>query len=383
MQSKVLDLNELMGSGSPSTSNANDTSSLTVLEVPDLVDFTMSASIGKVLYDNMIMENLKGQVAMTSQTLNMKNLSFNMLGGSIDMKGTYSSKDIKNPAMDMGLIIKDADIQQTVKTFNTVQKLAPIASKCTGKFGTSIAFSTILDQHMNPVYNTLNGAGKLTTGNVIISNFEVLNQLADAIKMNQFKQLNLNNINISFRFKDGRVNIDPFDANLAGVKSTIQGSNGFDQTIDYTMNMSIPKALLGNQVNTAITGLLAKGNALAGTSVSIPDPIKVKALIGGTVTKPIIKTGMGESGSSVVNDLKDKAKEEFDKKKKELEDKAKVEADRLKKEAADKVNAETERLKKEAEVKAKAEADKLKKDAEKKAKKEAEDQLKNIFKKPK
>lgn len=383
LTSGMLDLNELMGSESSSTTATADTAPMSVLEVPDLIDFTVNAKAKKVIYSDMEMDNFDGLITIASKTLKIKNLGFNMLGGAISMTGSYDSKNIKNPAMDLGLDIKNANIEKTVKTFSTLKKIAPIAEHCKGTFSSTLAFSSLLDEHMNPVLGTLTGSGKLTTGNVSITNLEVLNKLGESLKMNQFKELSLNDVKLSFRFKDGRVNVDPFDVNIEGVKTTISGSNGFDRTIMYTMVMLIPKAMFGDIANSAIAGLVSKVNSITGAAVTIPDPVKVKILIGGTVDKPEIVTDFSEQGGNVIKSLEGQAKAEMEKLKKEMEDKAKAEADRLKKEAEEKAKAESERLKKEAEQRAKAEADRLKKEAEEKAKKEAQDKVKDLFKKPK
>jgi hypothetical protein len=39
----------------------------------------------------------------------------------------------------------------------TVQKMAPIAKTCKGKFSTDLTMKAILDQHMQPDLNTLTG----------------------------------------------------------------------------------------------------------------------------------------------------------------------------------------------------------------------------------
>jgi hypothetical protein len=201
--------------------------------------------------------------------------------------------------------------------------------------------------------------------------------------MDQFKKMNVNDVNLSFKFENGRVNIEPFDVNIAGMKSTVHGSNGFDETIDYTMALKIPTSMMGGAATTAVSGLFAKANQAAGTNISMGKEVNVKVKIVGTVSDPKIETNIKDMAGSVVTDVKTQIKEQLEDKKQELEDKAKAEADRLKKEAEDKARAEADRIKKEAENKAKAEADRLKKEAEEKAKKEAEDKLKNLFGKPK
>ena len=80
--------------------------------------------------------------------------------------------------------------------------------------------------------------------------------------------------------------------------------------------------------------------------------VKMNLLMGGTVDKPTIKTDLKSTTGGIVNSIKDKAKEELDKKKQELEAKAKAEADKLKQEAEAKAKAE-------AEARAKAESNKV------------------------
>lgn len=365
--SRLMDVNEMMGSsatanGTPAKATG-DTSSMTALDIPEYIDFIMKASIGKIIYDNIILDNVKGNISIRDKTLGMNDVSFNTLDGSAVMNGVYNSRDLKNPAMNFDLDVKNMNIQKTVATFNTVKKMAPIAEKCSGTYSASFKVAGKLDNHMNAQMNTFNGGGKLQTGNVTLSNFEPISKLADALKMPQYKQMSLSNLNFSFKFSNGRVYVDPFDASLAGTKARIEGSNGFDQSIDYAINLAIPKSMLGSGATAMVTGLVSKIPGI-GSNFSIPDPVNLKVNMGGTVSKPEIKTGLKEASKSITDDLKAKAQEELDKKKKELEDKAK---------------AETDRLKKEAEAKAKAESDKLKKQAEDKLKKEAQDKLKNLF----
>jgi hypothetical protein len=161
--------------------------------------------------------------------------------------------------------------------------------------------------------------------------------------------------------------LDPFDLKVANIKSTVSGSNGFDQTLDYVMKTEIPGMGLTEKLNMGQKAL-------------------VSILIKGTVTKPIVSLGTKEMVAGAVDALKNKAKDVINQKKTEVMDKANAEKDRLKKEADDKVNAERAKLqaeadkaKAEAEAKVKAASDKAKKDAEDQLKNNAKDKLKGIF----
>ena len=383
LKSTLMDLNEFMGDDASSATT--DTAATAMIEVPPNLDFAVAASFSKLLYTNMEMTNVSGTVKVKDAKATMENVKMNLLDGAMIVDGSYDTKNIKKPLMDFDLNISDFDLTKTYKTFNTIQKLAPIAKYAAGKFSTTIKFAGAMNNKMDIDLKTLNGIGKLQTKNIVVSGFEPINKVADAIKMEKYKRLDMSNTNLSFKFKDGRVNIDPFDVKLANSKVNIAGSNGFDESIDYTMKFEIPRSEFGSQANALVDGLLSQANS-KGAKLSMGDKVNLDVLVGGTVSKPTIKTGLNGSGASLMDNLKNQAKAELDKQKTELEAKAKAEVDKLKSQAQAQVDAEKakaqaeiEKQKKDAEAKAKAEADRLKKEAEDKAKKEAKKQLNGLF----
>jgi hypothetical protein len=390
ISSSSINLNTIMVGSTSTAATPADTAPMQVLKVPENIEFDLNADIGKVIYTNLELMNVKGNLQIANGAVNMKDIRMRMLEGTLGMKGSYNSTDSRSPSVDFAIDIEGFDIPKTFTAFNTVQKLAPIAGRCTGKFSTSFSFTGKLDQHMNPVMNSLNGKGNLKTQQIVVSNFEPLSKLADKLKMEQLKKMEVGDVNLTFKFSDGRVYVDPFKLKTGKIVSTVSGSNGLDQSISYVMAMEIPRDMMGGKANSAIEGLFAKA-AGKGVDISLPEKINVDALIEGTVTKPEVSLSLK---GAKTDDLKAKAMEELEKKKKEAEEKIRAEAEKLKKEAEDRVNAEKEklrqegeRLKKEAEDKINAEkerlkqeAEKKKKEAEEKIKKEATDKLKNLFK---
>lgn len=351
LNSSLLDLNELMG-GSSTTSTA-DTSKLSVLEVPANIDFAMNTSLRKILYENLTFDNVAGKVQVHDQKIDLSNLAFNILKGNVIMSGTYATTDPKKPAFDYALSLQHFDIQQTYKAFTTVQKMAPIAERCNGSFSSDLKVTGLLDPHMQPVMNSLTGNGMLSSQNVVVSNFEPLSKMADALKMEEYKQLSVQDVKIFFEFKNGRVNVKPFTSQLAGTTATISGSNGFDQTIDYTVGLAIPKSKIPASAVSAMSGALAKANNLIGTSIQLPDPIKVNVLIGGTIRQPTIKTDFSKQGQSIVSTVKEEVKQQVE----QQVDNAKQQA----REQSDKILAEASKQAQAIRDAAKASADEVKK----------------------
>jgi hypothetical protein len=278
--------------------------------------------------------------------------------------------------------MKNFDIPKTYKTFVAFQKFAPIAEKTTGNFSANFTLKTEMDEKMFPVYNSMNGAGILSCSQIKVQGFEVLNKLADALKMEKYKTMMLDKASFAFSFENGMITIKPFDVNFDKTKANISGSNSIDQNINYVMHLDIPKNQFSGQANTLLNGMVSQLNTKGG-NVNVSDPVKMDVIIGGTVSKPTVKIGLKGAMDNVIEDLKNKVNEELDKKKQELENKGKEEADKLKKEADEKLKKaqeDADKKKKQAEDSIKRESDRLKKEAEDKLKKEKEELLKKKIK---
>lgn len=341
------------------------------LLIPKNLDLSLTTDVKKIVYDNITLLNTKGQVIVRNGKADLRGLSFNTLGGTVAMNGYYDSGNEVKPKLNYDLDIQNVVLKDAYATFGSVQKLAPIAEKTEGKVSVKFNVMGSMKNGTEIDLNSLNGGGRLLSPSLKITGTEALDKIAQVVKINAFKNPEVKDVNLSFKFMDGRVHVSPFDVKIGPVAANVFGSHGFDETMDYVISTSVPTSALGSQANAVINGLVAQANSL-GAKFSAGSTIDVDILVKGTFKNPKITpafkgTGGGGTGN-VVDDLKSQAEAELKKQQEELERKAKEEADRLKREAEERARKEAERLKKEAEDR---------------AKKEAENALKGLFGKPK
>lgn len=378
-KSNLMDANQFLSNSTykatASSSSGADTSGMAVVEIPGNIDFTLTSSIAKLLYTNYNITNFNGMVKVANQKLTFSKVALNMLGSSMTMDGYYETTNPKKPTVEMAFGIKNLDIPTAFKTFNTVQKIAPIAEKMTGIFNTSISkFTTELDSKMMPIYEKTYIAGDLQLNNTSVTNIEAFNKVADVFKRDEWKKAEFKNVAIKYEVVGGRVNTKPFNVKLGGQTLNLSGSTGLDQTIAYLGTIAIPRKDLGS-ANSALDGVLAQLNQKSGTNIKLNEMVNIGLKLGGTFTKPTVTTNLADIVKNEASSLKNQLSDELNKKKKELEEQAKAEIEKQKKELETKAKAEADRLKKEAEAKAKAEVDKAKNKLEEEAKKK----LKGLF----
>ena len=392
LYSNQIDLNQLMSTSSPADTAPSDTgkkSTSGVTEVPKNLDVMVHAEIKKLLYDKMDITNMSGQLAVQKARLTIENSKLNMLGGTMQLSGYYDTKEVHKPLVHFTFQANDFDIQQTALTFNSVPKLVPIASSTKGKFTTTLNhFTGSLTQEMNLDLTSISGSGVFQTKSVAIEHFPPFEKLDDALHMNKLKSLHLNDLAVSYEFKDGRMFTQPFKLKVADLPCEISGSTGFDQSIDYKWAMEIPVKLIGVQGQQAIQALFTKAGSAVGTTIAMPEKVNVIAYLSGTVTKPQIKTGikgdknnqqtlMNQVKQTVVSEVKQTASQQAEKILAEAKQQAEVlkaQAAALSQQGKDQVYRAADSLVAKAsnpiqKLAAKKLADKMKKEADAKAQK--------------
>jgi hypothetical protein len=367
--SNNLDLDQLMGvtgsSTSSATAPATEASSAEgePVLIPENVDFNLNTSIKKIKYNGIDINNVNGNVNMKEEVASLNNMTMQTMGGTVGLKGSYNTKDHNKPGIDFGYNLKDIDIQTLAKNFVSIDKLAPIAKYTKGKISSNLDMKSSLTKNLEPIYSSLTGGGDLFTNMVTISGFEPFTKLSEELKISKLANQTIKDVKAKFKFTDGKVVLSPFNVMMSGIDTRVEGSTSFEQAIDYKMTMNIPKEMIpSGMIKLAEQGLSKVNGVVPKLNVgSIPDVIPVKALVGGTVTKPKITTDFKEALLKATGNLKDNLKEQG----KELVDKAK---DSIKGIVNDKVNEVKEDLnakKQEILDKAQKEADKVKSEAKK------------------
>lgn len=311
LNSNLMDLNQLMGStatattatttAQTSTATPTSTAAAGVVEVPGNIDFTMDSKIGKVLYTNLVLDNMIGNIVIRNKKVDMTNLRMNTMGGQLTINGYYETTNPKKPTTALNLKVENFDIQNTFNSFNTVQKLAPVGQYAKGAFSATLEnFNVALNDKMEPDMSSVKAGGVFKTNKVSVGGFPPFVKLGEALKVEQLKNMDVSNLLVNYIIKDGRVTMAPFDTKINNIPTNISGSTGFDQTIDYKWKMEVPKSMLGSGAGSALNGLLSQANAAAGTNLGAGDKIKVNVLFGGTVMKPTVKTGLKEEMQNTV-----------------------------------------------------------------------------------
>jgi hypothetical protein len=340
LSSQLLDLNEFLAEGNNEEVTTEDTTALTVFEVPGNVDFTLASDLKRLKYGKIDIENVKGQILVRDKKVLLTDLRMNLLQGSLVMSGEYNTQNIETPFVDFKLNIETMDIPSAFNSFNTVRMLAPVAERTRGKVSTSISLTSFLDQHMTPVINSLIGTGRLMSSSLELNNSKTFEKIGSYLKSDKLKVLGLNDLDVNFEVRNGRVYLKPFDIKIGKYKLNISGDQGIDKTMNYKMLMNIPKSELGSGAGSALDGLTALASQ-QGVPIDIGDAIDINFLVTGTLLDPQVKPLFEGTTGNIKEQLKEQVKE-----------KVTEEVEQVRQDVKEEVSQQAELILKEAEEKA-------------------------------
>lgn len=296
MNSSRLVVSDFMA---PSTTTSDDGKKTTTeaVKIPDFLDCSISAKATNVVYDNLDLKNVSGNLAIKDEAISLSNLKMDVFGGSIGLNGMVSTKGAK-PIFNMDLGLNAVNIAESFTQVEMLKSIAPIANVINGKLNSTIKLSGDLTDDMTPNLKTLTGdlVGQLLSTTVNEKNSTLLTALSSNVKFLDVSKLNLNDIKAALSFKDGKVAVKPIDLTYQDINITVGGTHGFDQSMNYDVQFDVPAKYLG----TEVTSLL---NKLTPSDQQKLERVPITANLTGNFTNPNIKTDLKQATTNLATQI--------------------------------------------------------------------------------
>lgn len=287
------------------TTNSEGKKTTEAVKIPSFLDCSITAKAKTVIYDNLNLQNVSGNMVIRDEAVSLNNLKMGIFGGNIGLTGTVSTKG-KTPTFNMNLGLDKVNISESFTQLDMLKSIAPIAGVVNGKLNSTIKLSGDLQQDMTPNLKTISGDlfGQLLSTTVNEKNSELLTQLSSKVKFIDMSKVNLNDVKAALSFKDGKVNVKPFDIKYQDITVNIGGTHGFDQTMNYNLKFDVPAKYMGTEVNNLIAKLTPADQKKI-------ENVPVNAVLGGNFKQPKITTDMKQASTNLATQLVKMQKDKY------------------------------------------------------------------------
>jgi uncharacterized protein involved in outer membrane biogenesis len=310
---------DVMGSEkSPPTAPAKDIAAAkkqqTGVPLPN-IDMDINAAIGTLTMEKFQFTNVRGSMRIVEGVINMQNFSLNAFGGSAISKGSLNLRDPKRPLFDLTLDINGVESHDLLPHFTS------FGQRVNGKMSMNTTMKGALNDTLGLVPTALNGQGRVQMVDGMLNGVKVNQTIASLLKLPDLETIRFKDWANSFTITDGRIIIKDLRIHALDADYTVNGSQGLDGSLDYTMTMLLSQATSG-KVN--LPGFAGQAAELFKDESG---RLKLDFAVGGTTDDPKVQLDTKAAQAKAEAMAKQR-----------LNDEAKKVEDQLKKKAAEVLN---------------------------------------------
>lgn len=224
-----------------------------VIMIPDNLNVNVTASVGSVFYNGLVIKNARGGLMLNNGILTLDKTQFNLIDAAVSMDAKYQSINPLSAAFDYHIQAKEFDIAKAYKEIKLFRDMASSASKVKGVIGLDYQLSGKLNKDMMPVYPTLKGNGVLSVKQVSLMGFKMMNAVSKATKRDSLSNPDVSELQIKSKIANNIIHIERFKMRVAGFRPRFEGQVSFDGRLNISGRLGLPPfGILG--IPLSITG---------------------------------------------------------------------------------------------------------------------------------
>ncbi len=295
LKSNTFSVNDFM-SGENTTNADGKPISEEQLKIPSFLDCSINATAGTVLYDNLILKDVKGNLRIVDEKAVLTDMTSSLFNGKVSFNGEVSTKN-EVPSFAMKLGMDQLGIGESFKSLELFKVLAPVASALQGKMNSDIELSGSLNNDFTPNLSTITGKvlAELFATEINTNQAKVLSAIGSKLNFINLDKLDLKGLKTALSFENGTVKVKPFTIKYEDIAIKVDGSHTFDKKLSYKATLDVPAKYLGTEVNN----LIAKIDEKELDKLTIP----ITANIGGNYASPEVTTDLSSGVKNLTTKL--------------------------------------------------------------------------------
>ncbi len=279
--------------------------------VPKNINLTLNTKADQVDYLRYRMKKYSGLIRINENSVSLQHGSAMLFDGSVAFEGKVSDLQTGRPQFDFMYNMSKIPFPRMVENSGTFSKLAPVAKFIEGFFNSTLVMSGPLKEDFSLDFQGLSASGFMETLNSTLKGYGPLNKLGEKLDIREFREWRLKDSKNWFEVKNGFIILTDRNYDFGDMSFKLSGRQGFDQSVDYTINATIPRNAfsrdpLGKEVSRGLDWLEREASK-KGIDLGIGDYVYLRISVLGTLKDPEFKiVPIGSGRKSLDQAVKDK-----------------------------------------------------------------------------
>lgn len=249
------------------------------LLIPSNIDARINVNAKNVLYSDLLLNNLGGQLLVYGGAVNLHNLTAASDAGSLSLSALYSASKPTDMSFGFGMDLTNFRVGRFLRLMPALDSIMPMIRDFDGIINADVAATVDIDSAMNMRLPTLDAAVRLTGDSLSIIDPDTYRTLGKWLRFKDKTDNTIKHMNVELIVHDNVMQIFPFEFDIDRYRLGVAGSNDLDMNFKY--HIAILKSPLPFKFGINISG----------------NPDKYKVRFGGAKFKP----GMAAESVGIVD----------------------------------------------------------------------------------
>ncbi|HCV43462.1 MAG TPA: hypothetical protein DGH68_08245 [Bacteroidetes bacterium] len=195
------------------------------------VDMDIVATIGTLTMEKFELKNVRGTMKIANGIINLQSFTCNVFDGSVSTKGSLNMQKPERPTFDLAFDMNGVDAHTMLPKFTS------FGERMFGRLSMNTTMKGMLNDTLGLVNQGLNGQGKVNIREGKLTGVKVNKVVASMLKLPDLEEITFKDWANTFTIVDGRVIIKDLKIAALGADYLVNGSQGLDGSLDYSMSM--------------------------------------------------------------------------------------------------------------------------------------------------
>ncbi|MFH0968682.1 MAG: AsmA-like C-terminal region-containing protein, partial [Methanobacteriota archaeon] len=220
--------------------NRSKSTSFSSFIVPADLDLTFEVRIRKVLFDELVIDSIRGRIEIKDQSVDLNEMSMSNQGATFRTSLLYRAPTRDDIYIGLDLDITDIDLGILTDMTPSLDTLLPMLNSLEGNVNFRMAAEAKLDTNLWIILNTLQGAASMQADSLVILDSENFEKIARMLYFKNKQRNLIDEISAEILFSDGTVEVFPFLLQADAYKVAVGGVQNFDLSFNYHVSLLSP-----------------------------------------------------------------------------------------------------------------------------------------------
>lgn len=209
------------------------------MTLPDNIDFSLTLNVRKFTFKKFTASNITGKITLKNKQFVAKDISLHAMNGKIIFSGLIDGTNCDKLLISCDASIQKVNIQQLFTEVENFGQKSLSDKNLRGVLTANVQFASVWSSTLKVEKPTIYAKATIRIDDGALIDYEPLSGLSKYLKNRDLKKVSFETLKNTIEIKDQVINIPEMEINSSAIDFKVNGTHGFDQTIDYHLSVLI------------------------------------------------------------------------------------------------------------------------------------------------